>query len=100
MENSVDDEIKKRWAQEAKDKQDAEGSRPRKRPREIEYSGNGFMGALTHRLLGNVALDPVGLEEAAAIKARPKKKPVSRATRARGKVTEVLEGDEEYVELD
>jgi hypothetical protein len=99
MENRVEDEIKKRWAQEAKDKQDAEESRPRKR-REIEYNGNGSMGALTHRLLGNGALDPVGLEEAGASKPKAKKKPVGKATRARGKVTEIMEDDEEYIELD
>ena len=97
--NKVDGETKKRWEQEAKDN-NAEGSRPRKRTREIEYNGNGFMGALTHRLLENGALDPVGLEEAGVSKARAKKKPVAKATRARGKVTEVMEDDEEYIELD
>ena len=98
MENRIEDEIKKRWAEEAKDQQDAEGSRPRKRPREIEYNGNGFMGALTHRLLGSGALE-VGLGEAGASKAKQKKKPAGKATRARGKVTEIME-DEEYIDLD
>lgn len=96
MENRIEDEIKKRWAEEAKDKQDAESSRPRKRPREIEYNTNGFMGALTHRLLGSGALDPV----AGASKAKAKKKPAGKATRARGKVTEITEEDEEYIDLD
>lgn len=99
MENRVEDEIKKRWEQEAKDN-DAEGSRPRKRQRKIEYNGNGFMGALTHRLLENGALDSVGVEEAGASKAKAKKKPAGKATRARGKVIEVMEDDEEYIELD
>lgn len=40
MENKVEDEIRKRWEQEAKDKADQEAaqSRPKKRTRAIEYN--------------------------------------------------------------
>lgn len=99
MENQVEDDVRKRWAQEAKDKQDAEGSRPKKRPREIEYNGNGLMGAFLP-LLGNGASGSMSLEEAGASRAKTKKKPAPRGTRSRGKITEDTHEDEDYIELD
>jgi F0F1-type ATP synthase assembly protein I len=103
MENRADDEIKKQWAKEAKDKQETEDSRNKKRPRGIEYNANvidGIMGSLTGRLLGNGASSPVDMEIAGASRSKAKKKPVARGTRSRGKVSEVPEEDEEYIELD
>jgi hypothetical protein len=42
MENQAEDEIRKRWELEAKEKKDdEEQTRPRKRVRALEYGGNG-----------------------------------------------------------
>ncbi|KAF2801032.1 hypothetical protein K505DRAFT_201958, partial [Melanomma pulvis-pyrius CBS 109.77] len=118
MENQAEDEIRKRWAQETKAKQDMEeqqSSRPRKRPREIEFNSKstGFTGLLNGRFTKNGALRPEDLEkqvcdmsEAGSSKAKAKAKakkgtqPTARGTRSRGKVTEIPDDDHDYIALD
>lgn len=115
MENKEEDEIRKRWEQEAREKtrsesQDAE--RPRKRAREIEYAREDASSQA--RLLegGLITLEEEeGASEAGrrAVKAKPKAKakprrkaagPLLLGTRTKGRITEIEEDDEDYVELD
>ncbi|ORY07674.1 hypothetical protein BCR34DRAFT_542592 [Clohesyomyces aquaticus] len=108
MENKVEDEVRKRWEQEAKDKQrrdEAVGDRPRKRLREIEFEP--AMGDD-----GGAALfaDFVGASTSSSLRKAKTKKANGRAparllapvcgaaTRSRGKVTELP--DEDYIDLD
>lgn len=77
MENKSEDEIRKRWEQEARDRAEQEEGvqqRPKKRVRAIEYAAeDAGKGA---RKMGRAA-----------------------ATRARGKVTGIVEGEDLVVEL-
>ncbi|KAF2706151.1 hypothetical protein K504DRAFT_459474 [Pleomassaria siparia CBS 279.74] len=114
MESPAEDEIRKRWAQEAQEKQDAEeqvGPRPKKRLREIEYGQQRNQSgsvAIPGRFLDSGILgpgEPVFGAGASKAKAKAKKKgaqPVVRtrgSIRSRGRVTEVLEDDDDYIEL-
>ena len=102
MENKTEDEIRKRWEQEAKDKADQEEEtqqRPKKRVRVIEYKGSA--GSLEDELeaaqiptRNKIPRAPVGGVAA-------KKTGRAAAGRARGKVTEILEEEDDMVvELD
>lgn len=107
MENKDEDEVRKRWEQEARDKE--QETRPRKRLREIEYN-TGASKASYIRSLENSFLTPDETDldstrggSAAGLRRSKGKKGdlrTSRATRAKGKVTEIPENDEEYIELD
>ena len=104
MENRVEDEIRKRWEQEAKDKAERDEEtqqRPKKRVRAIEHQQ--APGSIQNGELG----DAFGFGSAyvnAATKGRgaPRKKTLRVAAgRAKGKVTEILEEeDDTVVELD
>lgn len=118
MENKEEDEIRKRWEQEARDKalqeQQEALDRPRKRPREIEYA-RGVTESSQARTIdcglvtpdseianepGNARLAP---EPKAKTKAKGRKAAIRAATRglrAKGRITEITEDDEEYIELD
>ncbi|KAF2110698.1 hypothetical protein BDV96DRAFT_198463 [Lophiotrema nucula] len=121
MENKTEDEIQKRWELEAREKQEEEeriANRPKKRLRQIEYTA---AGASNTRLLDNGMMTPDELEEgfqtllrettaseAGSSKGRTKKgtgkatktATAARGTRSRGRVTEIPEDDEEFIELD
>lgn len=114
MENKTEDEIRKRWEVEAKDKQALEGDtgRPRKRLRELEYGAeisNARLldnGLLTPVFDDNDAANNVGLSKSSSAgptKTKPKKAPARRgaAKKATGRMTEILdEEDDEFIELD
>src|SRR4051812_30790099 len=105
MENKAEDEIRKRWEREAKEKAETEDrmvERPRKRLRELEYSSAGILNGF------GVGLHPASEEESAVI-SRPKSKKASGkatqaarrgTTRTRGKIMELTEEDSNFVELD
>jgi hypothetical protein len=109
MENKQEDEIRKRWEQEAKEKQERdEGSaaRPKKRLREIEYNGAEATPSIFQRMLEGVqnkideeaTSEGTGRSSRGTTAGRSKKKgAVSRATKTKGRL---VEGDEDYIELD
>ncbi|KAJ4295628.1 hypothetical protein N0V90_007641 [Kalmusia sp. IMI 367209] len=114
MENKAEDEIRKRWEQEARDKAHHEqqvSDRPRKRLREIEY-GSGDVAASQVRSIENGMVTPdeeTGSEvgntrPAAKGKGKSGKKAaptaLGRGSRAKGRITEIPEDVEEYIELD
>ena len=111
MENPEEDEIRKRWENEAKEQEDRVSARPRKRPRQLEYA-NGNMNTSNVRLLKNINSAPDDMSslqfrdttEAGSSNSKTKsKRPGGRAvatraaaSRAQGRVTEVL--DEEDID--
>jgi len=103
MENRTEDEIRKRWEQETKDKADRDEEaqqRPKKRVRAIEYQAvsGAFDGDGLDEIFGSTTANGKG-----AAKSRvTEKKKTGRATagKARGKVTEILEDEDMVVELD
>ncbi|KAF2449482.1 hypothetical protein P171DRAFT_427688 [Karstenula rhodostoma CBS 690.94] len=114
MENKEEDEIRKRWEQEARDKalrEQREGlDRPRKRPREIEY-GRGNVTSSQVRTIeaGIVTPDEETASETGSARVVTKGKgkggkaapQVSkRGSRTKGKITEIPEDDEYFIELD
>lgn len=103
MENKTEDEIRKRWEQEAKDKaeRDEEAQqRPKKRVRAIEYQQAPALlpdEGPDEALFGNAN----GKAAAKGRGAHKKKAGCVAAGRAKGKVTEILEdGEDTVVELD
>jgi hypothetical protein len=93
MENKLEDEITKRWEQEAKEKAEHEYVMPKKRVRALEY------GAFTPNDVFNASGSTSGSGKA---KAKAAQKPGRAAgARARGKIAEMVEeGDDTVVELD
>ncbi|KAF1977296.1 hypothetical protein BU23DRAFT_526641 [Bimuria novae-zelandiae CBS 107.79] len=115
MENKEEDEIRKRWEQEDRDKALREqrdvDDRPRKRPREIEYGRGNTVGSRDQMIegAGMVTPDEETASEAgsariiAKAKGRSKKTAATgsmRSSRTKGRITEIAEDDEEYIELD
>lgn len=114
MENKDEDEIRKRWEQEARDKasrEQREGlDRPRKRPREIEYGRGDVANSKVRTIEGGIVTpdEETASETASArgvAKGRGKGRKAAtqtstRGSRIRGKVTEIPENDEEFIELD
>lgn len=112
MENKYEDEIRKRWELEAKEKQDREErgtARPRKRLREIE-NGNGDAGGVFEGIMGTSTvfqevrrLDGGGSSSSKAKTTGRTKAPARRvvASRAKSKATPKYaeESDEEYLEV-
>jgi hypothetical protein len=99
MENKTEDEIRKRWEQEAKDKAERDDEvkqRPKKRARAIEYQ------QASGSLLQDEELEEVlGFGSSAKARGAPRKKTGRVAAgRAKGKVTEILEEEDTVVELD
>jgi hypothetical protein len=109
MENKAEDEIQKKWELEAKEKAEQERTlaRPRKRLREIQYNGAGDMnmiesGQLTQVEQGEQTMSSaVRLPNSRSRASRGGKSTATRvaATRARGRVTEIV-GDEDTVDVD
>ena len=102
MENKTEDEIRKRWEQEAKDKADRdEGTqqRPKKRVRAIEYDdGSGTMDQI-HELLRLAKADVKAAEKGRAT--AKKKTGRAAAGKAKAKVTEIIGNEDDMVvELD
>jgi uncharacterized protein YjbJ (UPF0337 family) len=103
MENKTEDEVRKRWEQEAKDKADRDEEtqqRPKKRVRAIEYQ------AATSSILGGNALgEALGFvtgntKTAAKGRRAPAKTPGrAAAAKARSRVTETADDEEEEDEV-
>jgi hypothetical protein len=106
MENKSEDEVRKRWEQEAKDKAygDAEAQQgPRKRVRAIEYQaatssilgGNAFLGEALGAATGTSKTAAKGRRVPAKTPGR------AAAAKARSKVTEIVDDeDEDVIEVD
>ena len=103
MENKAEDEIRKKWEQEAKDKAEREEDaerRPKKRTRAIGYRHD-VLEAISDLELG--ALLDASAEKgkgAAKAKAGATKSRRAAGTRAKSRITELTEEEEEVVELD
>lgn len=100
MENKTEDDVRKRWEQEAKEKADRDEEtqqRPKKRVRAIEYQNT------SGSILGNNAIEgasdsSMGATKAGGNRRGAAKKPArAAASRARGKVTEVFQDEEDDV---
>ncbi|KAL1594423.1 hypothetical protein SLS60_010183 [Paraconiothyrium brasiliense] len=114
MENKEEDEVRKRWEQEARDKALREQQelldRPRKRLREIGFGGGDSSGSQVRAIeRGRMTPDEETASETgtarvvAKAKGKGRKAPVhvsTRGSRAKGKITEIHGDDEEYIELD
>jgi hypothetical protein len=104
MENKTEDEIRKRWEQEAKDKADQGDQaqeRPKKRARAIEYQ-NPMLNLFTASVLGE-ASDSTTANGRVAAKSRgaaAKKPSRAAAAKARGKVTEMSQDEDDVIEVD
>ncbi|KAJ4989510.1 hypothetical protein SVAN01_05045 [Stagonosporopsis vannaccii] len=103
MENKAEDEIRRKWEQEAKDKAEQEKEatqRPKKRPRAIGYLDE------ADDVMKDLELEP--LLDGAVDKRRSSAKSKGSAaklrrvagTRAKNRITELTEEEEEIVELD
>jgi hypothetical protein len=104
MENKAEDEIRKRWEQEAKDKADQDEAvqpRPMKRVRTIEYQSAMASGGLLNMLGSASSNNSTATRGRGAAPKRPNR---TAATRARGKVTEAAgeedDDDDAVVEID
>jgi hypothetical protein len=98
MENRMEDEIRKRWEQEAREKQEREDvlvARPKKRLRELEYR-TGEEGMLTPE---RDAASETSTRGRTAGRGKGKTS-ARRPTRSRGRVLEMGQEDEDYIELD
>jgi hypothetical protein len=116
MVNDYDDSIIKRWELEAKEKQQQQqeqdtAPRPHKRPRELGYeNGNGASSASNSGLFAGVMSAFEGSSRTDTskksatgrkmAKAGPGRSSRVAATRAKGKVTEILDDDEGVEVLD
>lgn len=103
MENKAEDEIRKKWEQEAKDKaerQEEAAQRPKKRPRAIGYR-NDVDDAMNDLELGAL-MDGTTDRSRNNAKTRGGAAKTRRAagTRAKSRITELTEEEEEVVELD
>jgi hypothetical protein len=94
MENKTEDEVRKRWEQEAKDKagqEDEAQKRPKKRIRAIEYSEQ----VIGEHLLGEYGTAARGRGAVA------KKSGRAAAAKSRKRVTEIVEDeDDDVIEVD
>ncbi|OAF98651.1 uncharacterized protein CC84DRAFT_1158581 [Paraphaeosphaeria sporulosa] len=103
MENKEEDEIRKRWEQEARDKahweQQGGLDRPRKRPREINY-GRGDAASSQVRTIEAGIATPDEETASKSGSARVVAKGKGKGLRAKGRITEIPEDDEDYIELD
>lgn len=113
MENKEEDEIRKRWEQEAQAKalREAQEDRPRKRLREIEYGRGDAAGSRIGTIEGcmitpgeETASETGSMRPTAKAKKKGNNKVAAsastRGSRAKGRITEIAEDNEEYIELD
>lgn len=101
MENPADDETKKRWEQEAKDKAEREeeaARRPKKRPRAIGYRSN-TEGALSD-LRPESALADKGGGTTKGKGGQTKSRRAAAGMRTKDRITELTDDEEAIVELD
>jgi hypothetical protein len=100
MENKTEDDVRKRWEQEAKEKADRDEEaqqRPKKRVRAIEYQ-NTPGGIFGNNVIEGASDSSMGTAKAGGSRRGAAKKPTrAAASKARGKVTEVFEDEEEDV---
>lgn len=100
MENKAEDDVRKRWEQEEKDKADRDQEaqqRPKKRVRAIEYQNppGSIFGANT---IEGVSDSSMGAAKAGGNRRGAARKPArAAASKVRGKVSEVFEDDEDDV---
>lgn len=104
MENKAEDEIRKKWEQEAKEKTEREQEvteRPKKRPRAIGYLNN------SEELMNNpgfgALLDGTAGKDRSAAKTKaggPRTLRAPGGKRTKSRITELTEEEEEVVELD
>jgi hypothetical protein len=102
MENKTEDEIRKRWEQEAKDmanKDESMQQRPKKRARAIEYQDPlsnlwTLMGGTSDSTTANGSVGAKGRGAAA------KKPSRAAAAKARGRVTEMSQDEDDVIEVD
>lgn len=104
MENKTEDDVRKRWEQEAKDKADRDEEtqhRPKKRVRAIEYQ-NAPCSIFGVNTIDGASGSSTGTTKAGGSRRGIAKKPArAAASKARGKVTEVFEDEEdEVIEVD
>ena len=103
MENKAEDEIRKKWEQEAKDKAEREeeaAQRPKKRPRALEYrnDADNVMNDLEIGALLDGTADRS--RSAARTKGSVMKARRAAGTRAKSRITELTEEEGEVVKLD
>ncbi|KAF1930124.1 uncharacterized protein M421DRAFT_385196 [Didymella exigua CBS 183.55] len=103
MENKADDDTRKKWEQEAKEKAEEHehdaAERPKKRPRAIGYVKNSE-GLLNYPGLGALLDGTAGKDKnAAKTKAGTSRTIRAAGSRGRGRITEFAEGEEVVVEL-
>ncbi|KNG49768.1 hypothetical protein DDE82_006254 [Stemphylium lycopersici] len=100
MENKTEDEIRKRWEIEAKEKaelDDEAQQRPKKRTRAIEYSKEGEDAEWVSAAMADLLQETRSKSKASAV---PKKRTTRLAgTRAKNKISEIVD-DDAVVELD
>lgn len=102
MENKAEDEIRKKWEQEARDKEGREqeaAQRPKKRPRAIEYRN--IADDVTNDLGPGGLLDRTTERNRNNMKTRrdAAKTRQAASTRATSKIAELTEGEEDVLEL-
>ncbi|KAF9700302.1 hypothetical protein EKO04_001293 [Ascochyta lentis] len=100
MENKAEDEIRKKWEQEANDKAAREkeaSQRPRKRLRAIDYQDNADKTGDLLKLLESM---PDGSNDATRTTRGTTKPRRTAGTRAKSRITGFTEEEEEVVELD
>lgn len=114
MENKAEDEIRKRWEQEARDQalreQQESLARPRKRPREIEYGRGDPVNSQVRTIEAGIATpDKETASETGSrrVVARGKGRgkqtapqASTRGSRAKGRTAEIPDHDEDFIELD
>lgn len=104
MENKTEDDVRKRWEQEAKEKADRDEEaqqRPKKRVRVIEYQ-NAPGSIFGPNAIEGSSESSMGTAKAGGSRRGAARQPArAAASKARGKVTEVFEDEEdEVIEVD
>lgn len=102
MENKADDEIRKKWEQEAKDKLGHETEatqRPKKRPRAIGYR-NDADDVMNDLELGALLVGAGDKSSSTTAKRSASRNRRAAGTRARSRITEATEEEHEVVEVD
>lgn len=104
MENKTEDEIRKRWEQEAKDKieQGTEAQqRPKKRVRAIEYTNNNSSNSILDGIANVFGSTTAGAVGSTRPRGGGAKRPARTASsRVKRRIAEATDEDETVVELD
>ncbi|KAL5116383.1 hypothetical protein ACEQ8H_005731 [Pleosporales sp. CAS-2024a] len=99
MENKMEDEVRKRWEQEAKDTTDQDGQqqRPKKRPRLLQYNGaasRAMAGQELDELSDNAAEQGSAAGKGRGAARKPRR---AAAAKAKGRVTEIMGEDDGFI---